>query len=104
MLKAMKIPELRALGGPPLYLRNLSVGTVGGSHLGVFVDVATTQHANAVPGVCDLGRIGPGRLTGRGHRRGEPERDPGDHVHTDVALDAHRLVDRPRPLPVARGR
>jgi len=42
ILEAVHIPELSALGGPPVYLRNLTVGTVGDGHLGVYVDVATS--------------------------------------------------------------
>ena len=40
---------LKDLGKPPLYLRNLSVGTVGGGHLGVYADLETTHASSPNP-------------------------------------------------------
>jgi len=49
VLKAVNIPDLSAFGGPPVFLRNLSLQTVGGGHLGVYVDVATSPAPGSSP-------------------------------------------------------
>jgi hypothetical protein len=49
VLTAPHIPDLSALGGPPVFLRNLTVQTVGDGHLGVYVDVATSPDQGASP-------------------------------------------------------
>jgi hypothetical protein len=49
VLKAVNIPELSAYGGPPVYLRNLTTGTLGDGHLAVYVDVATSPETSATP-------------------------------------------------------
>jgi hypothetical protein len=45
----VKIPQLSAFGGPPVFLRNLSLQTVGDGHLGVYVDVATSPDPGTSP-------------------------------------------------------
>lgn len=49
ILKAVHIPSLSAFGGPPVFLRNLSLQTVGDGHLGVYVDVATSPDPGTSP-------------------------------------------------------
>jgi hypothetical protein len=47
-LAPVRIPDLHVFGGPPVFLQNLTVETVGG-HLGVYVDVETTPAPDDLP-------------------------------------------------------
>ncbi len=59
-LGAINANQINQLGGPPMHLRNLSLQTVGGGHLGVFVDVETTPAQSPNPVSVTWDGSGPG--------------------------------------------